>query len=283
VNWQIFIAISIIASAFAALLQKLLMQKDKINPIVFAAGFQIMTGLLIGIVVLFNGFRIPNLAPIWLNLLFMPILYSLGNIAKFQSLKRIDASEFTVIYQASTLVTVLVAVMFLGEIFKVCEVIGLALIIIAILLVTFKKRITFKLSRGEFWALSCAAAYGLAFANDAYILRTFDLWTYTFLAFLIPGILTLIYLGRKAKQVTYLFEKGSLWGFLSSVFIYGTATITMYAAYQVGRNAAQIASITPTYSILIVILAAIFLKERDYLPRKLIAAALAIAGIILLR
>ena len=72
-------------------------------------------------------------------------------------------------------------------------------------------------------------------------------------------------------------------GFASSALIYTVAVITVYAAYQIGRNAAQIASITPTYSILIVILAAIFLNERDRLPRKLSAATLAIIGIFLLK
>ncbi len=282
-SWQIFVAISIVASAVSALLQKLIIRKDKINPIVFSAVFQIAIGLMIGIIVLFTGFRIPNLAPIWLNLLLMPILYGLGNVAKFQSIKRIDASEFTVLFQVSTLVTVTVAVLCLGEIFKIYEVVGLALIVLAVILVTFKKRITFKLSEGEFWALGCAVAFGIAFANDAYILRTFDLWTYTFLAFFVPGMLTLAYLGKQAKQASRLFEKESVVGFLLSAAIYSVAAVTVYYAYQIGRNAAQIASLTPTYSILVVILAAIFLHERDYLPRKFAAAVLAVLGIMLLK
>ncbi|NTW62367.1 EamA family transporter [Candidatus Saccharibacteria bacterium] len=282
-TWQFFVLISILASAAAALLQKVLMRKEHINPIAFAAGLQIIAGLLVGIVVLFNGWHIPDIGPIWLNLLIMPFLYGFANITKFKSLKKIDASEFTVIYQASTLFKVFVAVTFLDEVFKSYQVFGLALIISAVILVTLKNRITFKLSEGELWGLACAALYGFAFANDVFILRTFDLWTYTFLAFMVPGLMTLVYLGKSAKTVVHLFDRGSVWIFLLSSIACGAVATSMYAAYQTGRNAAQIASIIPTYSILIVVLAAIFLNERDHLPRKLVAAVLAVIGISLLK
>jgi drug/metabolite transporter (DMT)-like permease len=281
-NWQIFVAISIVASAVSALLQKVLLRKQVVNPVAFAAGFQLIISLFVGVILLFKGFHLPDLQPIALNLLLMPILYSLGNVAKFQSLRKIEASEFTVIYQASTVITVLIAILFLGEAFKLIQVLGLVLIVAAILLVTLKDRIAIKFSSGELWAFVCAAAYGVAFANDVYILRSFDLWTYTFLAFLIPGLLTLVYLGKDFGSLKHLVAKESAFGFVTSALVYTVAVLTVYGAYQIGRNAAQIASLTPTYSILIVILAAIFLKERDRLPMKLIASVLAVIGIILL-
>lgn len=282
-SWQLLVAISIIASAVSALLQKALMRKQAINPIAFAAGFQLVISFFVALILLFKGMHFPDLKPIAFNLFLMPILYCLGNVAKFQSLKKIEASEFTVIFQSSTVITVIIAILFLGEAFHSLEVLGLAFVIAAILLVTLKNHISFKFSTGELWAFLCAAAYGVAFANDAYILRTFDLWTYTFLAFFLPGLLTLVFLRKELKSLKHLTEKESVVGFVSSALVYTVAVITVYAAYQIGRNAAQIASITPTYSILIVILAAIFLSERDRIPRKLSAATLAVIGIMLLK
>jgi drug/metabolite transporter (DMT)-like permease len=282
-NWQIFVAISIVTSAVSALLQKASMRKQKINPVAFAAGFQLLTSFFIGIILLFTGFHLPDLRVIWPNLLLMPVLYSLGNISKFKSLKRIEASEFTILFQSSTVITVLVAVMLLGEVFRIQEIAGLALVILAIVLVTLREKVKVRFSSGELYTLGCAAAFGIAFANDAYILRTFDLWSYTFIAFFIPGALTLLYMRKEAKTLKHLLEKESVIGFVLSSLIYAVAAATVYAAYQIGRNAAQIASITPTYSILIVILAAILLKERDRLPQKLIAAVLAVVGIVLLQ
>jgi len=282
-NWQIFVALSIIASAVTAILQKVLIRKTTVSPIAFAAGFQIAVSMLVGIILIFKGFHLPDLAPIRLNLLLMPILYALGNVSKFQSVKKIEVSEFTVIFQASTVVAVLTAIVFLNESFHLLQVFGLFLILASIVLVTLKNHIKFSLSAGELWAILSAATYGVAFANDAYILRSFDLWTYTFLAFLLPGLLCLPFLGKDIKSLKHLVEKDNVIGFLLSAAIFSIAVLTVYYAYQIGRNAAQISSITPTYSILIVILAAIFLKERDRIPRKLFAAALAIIGVILLR
>lgn len=67
-----------------------------------------------------------------------------------------------------------------------------------------------------------------------------------------------------------------------SAILYAVGALSVYTAYQIGRNAAQISSINNTQTILIVILAAIFLKERDRLPSKIVAACLSVAGIILL-
>lgn len=282
-NWFLFVIISILASAVAGLLQKVLMRKQAVNPIAFAAGFQITVSLFVGVILIFKGFRLPDLGPIGLNLLLMPVLYSLGNISKFKSLKKIEISELTIIYQSSTLVTVAIAISFLGESFHLLQILGLALVITAIILVTLKNHIKFSLSTGEIWAFIAAASFGAAFANDVYILRTFDLWTYTFLAFLIPGILSLPFLGKEIRSLRHLVDGENRFGFLLSSMIYAVAVLTVYYAYQIGRNAAQIASITPTYSILIVILAAIFLKERGRLPRKLFAASLAVIGVMLLK
>jgi drug/metabolite transporter (DMT)-like permease len=281
-TWQILIAIDILAVAASSLLQKTLMKREHVNPVAFAAVFQLAVSIFIGITLLFTGFELPNLKPIWLNLLFMPFLYALGNVSKFQSLKKIDASEFTVIFQASTLITVAVAVVFLGEIFKFYEILGLVLVVAAVLLVTLKNRLSLRFSSGQLWALLCAVAYGLAFANDVYILRTFDVWTYSFLAFLVPGLFTLVYLGRGIEAVKPLVQKETVLKLSVTALIYGIGVVAVYGAYQIGRNAAQIASITPTYSILIVIFAAIFLKERSRLPVKLFAAVLATIGVVLL-
>jgi uncharacterized membrane protein len=70
---------------------------------------------------------------------------------------------------------------------------------------------------------------------------------------------------------------------ISSAIFYTVAVLTVYGAYQIGRNAAQISSLTQTSTILIVILAAVFLNEKDRLPRKFIAAVLSIIGVVLLK
>ena len=281
-NWQIFVAINVVCIAISSLLQKVLLRKHAINPVAFAGGSQVMMGIFIGIALLFKGFHLPNLAPIAINLALMPVLYAFGNIAKYRALKKVEVSEFTVLYQVSAFVSVLVAITFLGETFRLAEILGLVIIVAAILLIATQEHIKFKLGSGGTWALFSAVFMGVAFTNDAYILRSFDVWSYAFLSCILSGLLMLAFLGKEIGSLKHLADKNSFVVFLLSSFIFAIAILSTQYAYQLGRNAAQISSIMPTASILIVILAAIFLKERGHVPRKLFAAVLAVVGIALL-
>lgn len=57
--------------------------------------------------------------------------------------------------------------------------------------------------------------------------------------------------------------------------------LTYLSAYQIGRNAAQIASLNQTSTVMSVILAILVLKERGGFIRKLVAAGLGVTGVIL--
>jgi uncharacterized membrane protein len=74
-----------------------------------------------------------------------------------------------------------------------------------------------------------------------------------------------------------------VWKLILLGCLYAISAATIFLAYQYGRNAAQIAPINETSTILIVILAAIFLKERSQLLRKLFAAAISVLGVLLIK
>lgn len=63
---------------------------------------------------------------------------------------------------------------------------------------------------------------------------------------------------------------------------YGAAAIFFYTAIEKGANASQITPILQATVIITVILAAIFLKERDHLVKKFICAVLVTIGVILI-
>ncbi len=64
---------------------------------------------------------------------------------------------------------------------------------------------------------------------------------------------------------------------------YAVSAITIFLAYQVGRNAAQIAPLNQTATIVTVILAIIFLNERSDLARKIIGAIVSFIGVVLIK
>ncbi len=63
---------------------------------------------------------------------------------------------------------------------------------------------------------------------------------------------------------------------------YVTAALLFYYALSIGANASQVAPILQSAVITTVILAAIFLKERDKLLKKLIAALMVMIGVFLI-
>jgi uncharacterized membrane protein len=65
-------------------------------------------------------------------------------------------------------------------------------------------------------------------------------------------------------------------------FFYSIQAVTYYLAYQSGALLSQLSPVTKLSTVVTVLLGIIFLKERDNLPRKIIATILATAGGILL-
>ena len=79
----------------------------------------------------------------------------------------------------------------------------------------------------------------------------------------------------------YLKPKRAL-NVLVSSFNDTMANLMGFVAYQVGRNALQLAPLSTVGTIVTVIFARIFLKERDNFWRKLLGSLLVVIGTILL-
>ena len=278
-NWQILVAVSVVTYSVSVLLQRILLKDEKIDSVAFSIVFQLLTGALILGYALTRGFSSPNLLPLLPNLALMTFLYGAGNVFIFKALKAIEASEFTIIFATRTVWIILAAVLFLSEQFSLVQLLGTGLILSSVVLVSWQKGL--KLSRGVLLSLAAAACFGLAFANDAFIIRNFDVPSYLGIAFIVPALAVWMVFPKSTSKMLPMLKKSFLkkLGVLS--VLYATSAITIFLAYQIGRNAAQIAPLNQTSTILTVLLAIIFLGEKSQLTRKLIGAVLSFIGIIL--
>lgn len=280
-NWQILLGISVITYSISVLLQRILLKNDKSDPIAYSIVFQLLTGIIIGIYAIFNGFITPNLLPIIPNLIIMIILYGAGNVFIFGALKMIDASEFTIIFTLRSICTIIGAVIFLKEGFSISQLIGTILIITSIVLISWKKK-KFTVSKGFIFSVLAALSFGFAFTNDAFIINNFDVPSYLTIAFIIPSLVVWAVCPKSTIRMKPLFKGKTLIKLLSLGFIYAISAITIFLAYQVGRNAAQIAPLNQTSAIFTVILSVLFLKERSDLWKKLIAVVISFIGVVLI-
>jgi drug/metabolite transporter (DMT)-like permease len=281
-DWQILLATSVITYSISVLLQRVLLKNDKSDPIAYSIVFQLLTGILIGIYAMFNGFATPNLVPLIPNLILMTILYGAGNVFIFSALKMIDAAEFTIVFASRALWTIIGAIIFLKESFSMQQTLGTILIILSIVLVSWKKQ-KFTFSKGFIFSVLAALSFGLAFTNDAFIVNNFDVPSYLTIAFILPSLAVWVIYPKSTAKMKPLFEKKTLLKLgLLGVF-YAVSAITIFLAYQVGKNASQIAPLNQTATIITVVLSVIFLKERTDLLRKLLGAIISFVGVVLVK
>lgn len=283
--WQILITISILAGVTTSLLQKFILKNKAFSALAFTAVFQVLVGLTLAVILLFRGFQFGGFKHVWPSFILMIVLYVFANLFKYTAIKSIEISKFSILFQLSAVITVLFSVFLLREPFSFLQFIGLALIIAAIVLVTLKRnRLNLSLDKGTIVALASALVTGIAFANDAYILRTNDVFTFTFLAFMIPGIILALTQIKQIKTAAVVVaDRKVLPILIFTAILYAIGTIAVYSAYQHARNAGQIISLNQVTTILVVIMAAILLREREGIVKKILAAIMSALGVILLR
>jgi uncharacterized membrane protein len=167
----------------------------------------------------------------------------------------------------------------LQESFSIKKIIGALIIIIGITIAQWKRQ-KLEFNKGTIFALLAALFYSLAEIVCFYILRDFDATSFSVYSALLPVLTLLILFPKSIKKLSFYFKPSRALN-ISIVSINDTlATIFLFVAYQLGRNASQIGPLMATQTIVSVILAIIFLRERDNILNKIIGACLVVAGVI---
>ncbi len=281
VHWQVFLLISILAESFGRVFQRFLLKDNKSDPIAYAVWFQFLTGILLSVYALIHGFKLPdNLLSLTPNLILVSVLYGLMSIFIFKALQQTEASIFTILFNSRVIITVLGAVILLNNPFTLKQVLGTVLILASVVAISFKKQ-KLQIKKGEIYSLLAGTFLALGVINDSIILKSFDVATFSAIAFIIPGIFIWLINPKSTGKILALpkdkfFPKIGLMG-----LIYGTAYLTYNFAYFSGQNAAQIAAIFPISSVITVLISMVLLKERQKMLIKLLAAIISFVGVLL--
>lgn len=281
-SWEILLGISIASSVAQTLVSRVLMKSEDGDPVAFSVIANLTAGILLTIFAFIKGFSTANIQTVIPNLILMAILYGAMNIFMFRSLKLTGASEFTILFTTRVLWSIVAAIIFLHETFLPKQFLGTTLIVLGIIIVSFQSN-KFKIGKGGFYALLAAATIGIEFINDAVILKSVDVFFYMPLIFIIPNLLIWIVFPKSTRKILSIVTSRSVLKVLLLGGFFAISATTYLMAYQVGRNAAQIASLNQIQTILTVIAATIILKERkDYL-KKILASFFAFIGAILVK
>ncbi|MCE9549274.1 DMT family transporter [Candidatus Nomurabacteria bacterium] len=200
-------------------------------------------------------------------------------VSNYVAQKHIDASVTNIVVNIYTPVTIVLASFFLNEGLTIIQILGTVLLLFALVIVSKKHRI------GRF---------------------KFDKY---FLLMLLSGVfLGILLVAERALQKTTGFTGGVMLSWWSQCFFLGVATLItnsrhMYSKqdiaitgvlrflqalsyiillYLVG-NLSVVSSITTFKVVIIFIAAAIFLNEREDLPRKIFGCVVALVGLLLMK
>lgn len=281
-NWFSYTLLAVASYSVFYILTRVFLKEKSSDAISYAILFNFVCTIIISAVSLKSGFVLPDIKDYYLNFALMAVVYTASQVLVFKASKTIGASDLIIFSSTRALWTIGAALLFLGETFNTPKVIGTILVLFSILYVSAEKK-RIRLNRGHIFALLAAFCIGIGFVNDAYILRSADAISYGALAFIFPAFLTLMVFPRSALKLKYYLDLGMLTKiFLLGIF-YSIGLIASYSAYKAGGNASQIIPIGQSVVIATVILAALFLGEREKLLKKLVAAVLVSIGVILLR
>ncbi len=257
------------------------MKDEQSDAHAYSIAFQILGAVVVAVFSVFRGFEMPPITQYPINYFLLAVLYGLGTLFLFKALKSLEASELTIITSVRSVVTIVSAVFLLGEVFDFNKTIGTTLILLSAYLVS-KESIGVKFNKGVLYALGMALFYGLGITNDAFLLKQAEVFSYLVIGFLFPGLFLIAVKPTALLRLNQFLKPRVFLKMLLLVIVYAAAAACFYLALEQGANASQATPILQATVITTVILAAIFLKERDHLFKKFICAVLVTIGILLL-
>ena len=281
-SWYLWLSISVILISFATLLQRVVSRDSKLSP----SSLSILTLWLISIgmwaITAVRGFQFSLSELPILGVLLSTVLYSAGNILKFAALREVTAAHFTVVYASRAIWTAIIAILFVDGSFSLLQLLGVLVLAVAIITVTHDGE-KFAFDAGFTYTILAGFAVGTAFGNDANILQDgLDIITYSTL--LTTAVALTMSLARpRAILPAYksLADRRFFRQMIGLSGFYVFAPVTFMYAIQVESNSAVVVALNQTQTILIVIGAAVFLRERERIGQKMLGAALSFVGVLL--
>jgi len=277
-SWLFFILISALAVSVAALFQRLAMKEEASDPVLSTIIFQLLLTAIITPFAISQGFVWPSF-DLWPFFLLSTLLYAVGSVMLFLSIKLIEASEMTILSGVGAIAAMISAYIFLGERLVWSQYLGAILVLLSVLMVQYRGQ-KFVFHKGAILALAAASFFAFATVSDVFIIKSYDAISFTSLISLLPGLMLCFLYPKKSLQLPKAIRTVNK-NLIAYTLIYSIGTITFYTALGKGALLSQVSVIMRINIILTVLLAAVFLKERDNFYRKVIAALICMAGVIL--
>lgn len=242
-------------------------------------GIQLMAGLSCLVLIPFFEWKLPFNPWVYLFLTLSCGFYALNNRILADVRKNLDVSMIGVLKQSYTALMSLVGFVFLNEAVTVSKVLGILLIVGGNALVLWQGK-SVKEKRYIWFgilAYACNVAAGLLDMKSS---GEFSLPFYTAFLYIVPAMFIIIGSRLRISDIIKEFKRANKKHYLLTGVCWGLQYLFILIAYAVGGEASVVAPITSLVVFTDLIVAYLWLKERDSMGKKTIAALLAILGVI---
>lgn len=274
-----FIILAILSSTIYSLINRYVMKNAE--PYAFALLTQF------GAAVLFlpgaiSNFSVPDATAPWLIVLAAAIIWTIFSVSNYISYKGTEVSMKQSLGQSKLILALILGLIFLKELPSFQKIVGTIIIFSGIFLLVWhpERRFARLSDPGVRWTFFASFLAALVAILDKAALRWFSPTTYGFLVYLIPGIILLFFLPGRTQHVRHLMKMHGV-AAISSIVISAAFYYFVLRAYAL----ADVTLVFPLIQLgifITVLSGIIFLKEREHLWQKVIAAIITVAGAIII-
>ncbi|MFH1657631.1 MAG: DMT family transporter [bacterium] len=236
---------------------------------------QFIAGASILLLVPFFPFKLPGDPKIYLLLILASVFYAWHDRIQTTVRKNIQVSLYVIIDRLYAVFLIIFGFTIFKDPFVLEKIIGAALILFGNFIVLYRKG-KFELNKYVILLILATLMLSLAVSIDIGISTNFNLPFYIMLTLIVPAIMILFTEKITAKEIISQYSKNYLITGLSL----GLLVFFLLRAYQFGQ-VTVVTSLAATSILINVLVAYIFLKERDHKAGKIIAACITILGIFL--
>jgi drug/metabolite transporter (DMT)-like permease len=221
--------------------------------------------------------HVPTDPTLYLLLVAASLCYALNNRLQTTARKHLQVSVIAVINQLSMVFLLVYGVTIFRHPLLLEKVIGAGCILGGNLLLLYTGG-TFALNKHVGMAIVATWALATAMSIDIGIAPHFNLPGYILLTFLIPASIVAVAERITPRDMFQEYARGNKIHYVVAGMTWALAIFWALRAFQYGR-VSVIVPLQATAVLMNVLVASIFLKERDYVVQKILAALFVIAGV----
>lgn len=279
-SWSFYVMLYLVLATLFTQFYKIT-TKTLTKPGALTVLLQMTAGLIVLLLSPFFEFKFPNSINVYIMLGISVVFYAISDRMNTTVRSGIEASTYSMIKQLSTTFMIFAGLIFFKEEFVLTKFIGAILIIFSNLLIFYKKG-KFEFNKYILLGILSNIAFTVALFLDVNISDNFNLSFYVAITLMVPALLIIICERIKPSEIKREIVNGNKKSILITALSWGTMILVQLRAYQLG-NVTVVAPLCALTVILNVIIGYIFLKEKENLLRKIIAAVLIIISVILIK